>query len=374
MFLHRRRMSYTRGDWMCVDVGNDLFTFLSIETRDFKKNDVLKVYYNKKDHILLINKEMPSGLYHYKLILSSFPGSYSEVTDIFSHLGINILDTDTATLSEEDFVLEYTVEGERASDKDKEIRENIISTGLLRGEFIEYNVHPLFLWACLKGEENVETANKETSNVQIENSILKLNTTALNKLGLEKNRKYIVFISVYVKVPLIIIHFLEDNPRYRFLKMDLKNAPGVLSAVLKVMRNHCDVLSSKVKYCEQNRARFFVALELLGVNSEEEIVEKDAILRRELENLKYHNENITSRIIDMELSEIHVDIRDTNREIKEAIERHKKCTIIDFPEEKDKDELIRELDQVLQDMDLSIEEIQKIREKISSYKQEIEKV
>lgn len=104
MFLHRRRMSYTYGDWMCADVGNDLFIFLSIETRDFRKNDVLKVYYNGKDHILLINKDIPLGLYHYKLIVDNSPGTYSKITDIFPHLDINILDTDAAALSRENAV------------------------------------------------------------------------------------------------------------------------------------------------------------------------------------------------------------------------------------------------------------------------------
>lgn len=369
MFLHRRRVSYTCGDWMCIDVGNDLFAFLSIETRNFKKNDVLKAYYNKKDHVLLINKDLPLELYHYKLILDNFPGTYSEITDIFSSLGVNILDTDTAALSRKHSVLEYTVEGERASDKVEDIRENIGATGLIRGELIEYNVNPLFLWAFSKDEENVERANEETSNVKIENSVLKLNTTACNKLGLKKERNYIALICVYVKVPLIIVHFLEKSPRYRFLKMDLNNAPGVLAAILKVMRKHCDIISSKVKCCAQNRARFFVALELLEANSEEEIARKDQILRHELANLGDSQEKfITSEIEDMELSEIHVDIRNINREIKESLERYKKCMRIDFQ----KIRHLSEFDQLIQDMDSSIEEIQKMRVRISEYKQGIE--
>lgn len=370
MFLHRRRISYTYGDWLCIDVGNDLFKFLSIETRDFKPNDVLKVYYNKEDHILLINKDIPLDLYHFKLILDNSPGTYSEITDIFSYFGINILDTDTVALSGQNSVLEYTVESERISAIVEEIRENIIATELIRGELIEYYVNPLFLYVFSEDNEDVEPANEETSNVQIENSILKLNTEACSRLGLQKNRNYTALVCVYVKVPLIIIHFLEDNPRYRFLKMDVKNTPGILAAILTVMGNHCDIVSSKLKCCDKNRARFFVALKLLEVNSEEEIAEKNQILNGELKELvDSHGEKvITSEIVNMKLSEIEVDIRDTSREIKEAIERCKNCVHINLPEN------INELDQLVQDLDSSIKEIQEMKKTLFNHKKVIQKV
>jgi len=365
-------MSYTYGDWLCVDVGNDLFKFLSIETRDFKPNDVLKVYYNNRDHILLINKDIPLELYHIKLILDNFPGTYSEITDIFSHFGINILDSDTAALSGQNSAFEYTVESEKTSAIVEEIRENINATGLIRGDLIEYYVSPLFLYMFSEDNEDVERANEEASNIQIENSILKLNTEACSKLGLQKDRSYTALICVYVKVPLIIIHFLEDDPRFRFLKMDLRNTPGVLAAVLRVIRNHCDIISSKLKCCEKRRARFFVALELLEVNSEEEIAKKDQILKNELKELVDSNDKriITSEIEDMKLSEIEVDIRDINREIKEAIERYKNCVHIKLPDDKN----IQELDQLVQDLDSSMGEIRKMKEKLSDYRQELQKV
>lgn len=371
MFLHRRRISYTHGDWLCVDVGNDLFRILSIETRDFRPKDVLKIYYNKQDHILLINKDLPLDLYHFKLILDNFPGTYSEITDIFSYFGINILDSDTTALSGHDSVFEYTVESEKTSAKVEEIRDNINATQLIRGDLIEYYVNPLFLYKFSEDNEDIERANEETSNVQIENSILKLNTDACNRLGLHKDRNYIALICVYVKVPLIIIHFLEDDPRYRFLKMDLRNTPGVLAAILKVIMNHCDIISSKLKCCDKNRARFFVALKLLEANSKEKIAEKDQILNRELKELvdSGGEKIITSEIEDMNLSEIEVDVRDTSREIKEAIERYKKCMHIKLPENGN----IQEFDQLIQDLNSSMKEIQEMKEKLSDYKQDIQK-
>ena len=359
------------GDWLCVDVGNDLFKFLSIETRSFKPSDVLKVYYNEENHILLINKDLPLDLYHFKLILDNFPGTYSEITDIFSYFGINIIDSDSTALSGQNSVLEYTVESEETSEVVEEIRDNINATELIRGELIEYYVNPLFLYVFSKGNRDVELANEETSNVQIENSILKLNTEACTKLGLQRDKNYIALVCVYVKVPLIIIHFLEDNPRYRFLKMDLKNTPGVLAAILKVIRNRCDIISSKLKCCDKCRARFFVALELLEASSEEEIAEKDQILNYELKELVGPDGGkiITSEIEDMKLSEIGVDIRDTNREVREAIERYKKCVHVKLPEDKD----INELNQIIEDLNLSMKEIQEMKEKLVNHKRIIQK-